>query len=428
MAELRSSSSILNRVGNDLENIKRRHHKARLETPKAVPSTATLLALVPPREVSEELVGLYLQYVELTHRIIHIPSFRRELEEFWRTKDSVSTAFTVQLLLILACAEALYEVGQLPQAKQHSTIPRRFPVIDWIHFSERWIETSSPKWPDLTTLRIHCLLIMAKSSQCLNQNRAWLATGNLVRLAMLAGYHRDPEHIGNISPFDMEMRRRIWITIVELDVQAAFDQGMPPCLEPSAFDTAVPLNLDDDELHENTPELPHSRPLSDITDSSFQTMLGESLPLRLTICAQMHVPNLSCRYEDIIRHELSLERISMGLPKWKRPTNEDNETAMRVVLWMSILETKLSQTLLCLHTPFATRVVENQLFGQSLRTQLEASMAILSRQQRLYKMSAQLSFCHPSYSTFQAALSVLHHLYANRATCSKSSYKIFKSE
>ena len=428
MAELRSSSWILNRVGNDIENIKKNHHKARFETPKAVPSTAGLLALLPPREVVDELVGLYLQYVELTHRIIHIPSFRRELEEFWIAKDSVPASFTVQLLLLLACAEALYEAGQIPQAKQHSTIPQRFPVIDWIHFSERWIETSCLKWPDITTLRIHCLLIVAKSSQCLNQNRAWLATGNLVRMAMLAGYHRDPEHLGNISPFETEMRRRIWITIVELDVQAAFDQGMPPCLEPSAFDTAVPLNVDDDELHENIHELPPSRSLCDITDSSFQTMLAKSLPLRLTICGQMHAPNLSSRYEDILRHELSLEHISMRLPKWKQSTGEGNEKAMRVFLWMSILETKLSQTLLCLHTPFVTRVVENQLFGQSSRTQLEASMAILSRQQRLYKMSLQLSFCHSSYSTFQAALSVLHHLYANRATCSKSCSETCKSK
>src|ERR1700729_3779214 len=93
----------------------------------------------------------------------------------------------------------------------------------------------------------------------------------------------------------MEMRRRTWITIVELDLQAALDQGMRPCTEPSGFDTAVPLNVNDDE----------------------------------------------------------------------------------------------------------------------------ASMAILSRQQGLHKMSMQLSFCHLSYTTFQAALSVLHHLHANRLGCSQ---------
>lgn len=418
MGELRASSGILNRMGNDFGSIKRNVHKSRLESPGAIPGVATLLALLPPREAVDELVKYYLQYIELTHRILHIPSFRRELEDFWSKRELAPAAFIVQLLLILACAEVLYEADQLQQDKQASTLPRRFPVIDWIHYSERWIETSGQKWPDLKMLRVHCLLIVAKNSQCLNQNRAWLVTGNLVRLAMLAGYHRDPKNIKNIDPFTGEMRRRIWITILELDLQAALDQGFRPCLEPSSFDTALPLNVNDIELYENMPELPLSKPLEDITDSSFQVILAKSLSLRLAICAEMHSPTISCTCEEALRYELSLERITVEFPDLQRHDSEDEMQAMKYDLWTSILETKLSQTLLALHTPFVTGAAESQRFGQSSRTQLEASMAILSRQCRLHKMSMTLSFCHMAYSTFQAALSVLHYLYTNHTASS----------
>lgn len=47
-----------------------------------------------------------------------------------------------------------------------------------------------------------------------------------------------------VSPFYIEMRWRIWATIVELDLQASVDRGMPPVRE-ADFNTIPPIYIRD---------------------------------------------------------------------------------------------------------------------------------------------------------------------------------------
>lgn len=69
----------------------------------------------------------------------------------------------------------------------------------------------------------------------LSANQAWIATGNLVKLVMSAGYHREPSSSANVPPFYVEMRRQIWAAIVELELQASVDRGMPPSVREGGF-------------------------------------------------------------------------------------------------------------------------------------------------------------------------------------------------
>ena len=47
---------------------------------------------------------------------------------------------------------------------------------------------------------------------------SWMMMGISVRLALRMGYHRDPRHLPNISPFEGEMRRRTFYMIETLDL------------------------------------------------------------------------------------------------------------------------------------------------------------------------------------------------------------------
>ncbi|KAL1968192.1 hypothetical protein VTN77DRAFT_2027 [Rasamsonia byssochlamydoides] len=412
IAELKSSNPSVKRMHRDLDMVKRGHHKAKLKEPIPVPDTETLISLLPSRPAVDELFELYLLYVESIHRVIHIPSFRQELEEMWAKKDNpdaVSPAFVVQLLLILASAAGFFEAERPPEIAD-SAITRSLRVLDWIRYAEKWIDTANIKRPDLTVLRIHCLLIIAKNNQGLNRSRAWLSTGMLVKLAMLAGYHRDPDHIPKITVFNKEMRRRIWTTIIELDLQIALDRGMPPTLQRSDFDTQPPLNINDDEVDESMVEAPRSRPLHEITDMTFPSVLAQSLPLRLRICALMNSPVISCSYEDIQKLEWELGRFQASLPTW--PAAPSSQLNHKLILWRALLETKLAQGLLAIHTPFAIEANKDPLFEPSSRARLEVATVILSRQLRLHEISMRLSFSHLSDSTLQASLSILQHLYA----------------
>jgi hypothetical protein len=64
---------------------------------------------------------------------------------------------------------------------------------------------------------------------------------------MSMGYHRDGTHL-SLSPFETEMRRRIWWQIVFFDIKLGIDSGLTHSSVPEHFDTKSPLNLNDADL------------------------------------------------------------------------------------------------------------------------------------------------------------------------------------
>lgn len=360
----------------------------------------------------DELVGLYLTYIESTHRILHIPSFLRDLDHFWdqrQTPELVSPAFVAQLLLVLSCSWTLADFGSLQSL---TDVPLNcYTGVEWSMYAEKWIENAYIKRPEITAFRLFILSIITQNCYGMNRSKAWLATGTLIKQAMLSGYHRDPSRYGKISIFNKEMRRRIWMSMVELDLQVAIDRGMPPSVQPSDYDTAPPLNVNDDELHEGITELPAERPLNELTSSSFQVVMSKSLPLRLRACNLMHSPRISCRYEDIARMDWELNKHLSAIPAWTSET-EDVRIHGKIRLVRALLETKLSQTLLCIHTPFAVEAEREPLFTPSARARLEVAITMVSTQKQLHETSSQLSLAHMCDWTLQACCSVCQLLHS----------------
>lgn len=409
------------RLRQDMETLKRGHHKKKLNQPLLVPDVPTLVAMLPSREIVEELVDVYSTYIESTHRILHMPSFRQEINDFWEKRSNpslISAPFLVQLMLVLACAWNLVDPDRLTDLGAATS--KRYTALDYIVQADNWLEAMHIKRPDVVILRIHCLLLIAKNNQGIKRSRAWLTTGSLVKMAMLAGYHRDPDQWTGITVFNKEMRRRIWSTILELDLQVSIDRGMPPTLQASDYDTCPAANINDDELNADSTDLPPERPLTESTDTSFHVFLSQSLPLRLEACALMNGPRITCSYEDIQRIDCELTRALSSIPNWTVTDPADQKMGQKTMLWTAMLESKLCQCLLAIHTPFAVEAHREPMFVPSSRTRLEVAMTMLSRQQLLYETSTQLSLCHLTDAVSQACLSVCHHLYTTNLGYSKS--------
>lgn len=403
----------MSHVRPDLERVKRGLWKRKpLNEPFPEPTTSSLMSLLPSWPVVDELIGVYLTYIESTHRIFHVPTFLQEVDEFWKMLDNasaVSAEFIVQLLLILACAWNLADVTSLQE--KSATPLKCYTAVEWVLHAEKWIDNAHIKRLEITTLRLYILLIMAQNCHGMKRSKAWLATSTLVKQAMLSGYHRDPDKYARISVFNKEMRRRIWMTIVELDLQVAIDRGMPPSVQTLDYDTLPPLNIDDEEIHEGSTETPQDRPLSDITDSSFQSVLGRSLALRLKACHLMHSPRISCRYEEIQRLDWELSQQLSRIPQWATTDANDLITQHKATLWKATIETKLAQNLLSIHTPFAIESRREPLFSPSARSRLDAAAMILSTQKRLHDTSKPLSLCVLGEWTLQAYISICQVLH-----------------
>lgn len=83
----------------------------------------------------------------------------------------------------------------------------------------------------------------------------WSLTALALRIAQSLGLHRDGSKFG-LSPFDTEMRRRLWWQLCILDTRAAEDYGSEPSIVDQLFDTEVPLNIDDSDLDPEATEAP----------------------------------------------------------------------------------------------------------------------------------------------------------------------------
>lgn len=98
---------------------------------------------------------------------------------------------------------------------------------------------------------------MALRSHNLDRS-SWTLIATAVRIAHALGLHRDGDGRA-FSPFDGEMRRRLWWQIFILDMRASEDRGSEVMILDGSFNTAMPHNLNDDDFGIQSLILPPSR-------------------------------------------------------------------------------------------------------------------------------------------------------------------------
>src|ERR1700753_3252514 len=79
----------------------------------------------------------------------------------------------------------------------------------------------------------------------------YILAGIAVRLARRMGLHRDGTSLG-LSPFETELRRRLWWLIVQIDCRISEFSGTKPSMDLFISDTKIPLNIEDEDL---TPDM-----------------------------------------------------------------------------------------------------------------------------------------------------------------------------
>ena len=98
----------------------------------------------------------------------------------------------------------------------------------------------------------------------------WMMTGLLIRMAQYLGLQRDGSHFKHLTPYESEMRRRVWWAVVNLDMRASEDQGTDLTITHGSFDTKIPLSIDDADISPGTEEMPAAR--DGVTDMSLTLM------------------------------------------------------------------------------------------------------------------------------------------------------------
>lgn len=166
----------------------------------------------------------------------------------------------------------------------------------------------------------------------------------MVAFMVAAGFHRDPGVLGSrCSVFEGEMRRRLWATVLELELQASVDKGTPSMLSHLQYDCAAPCNIHDDDIHPDMASLPRSQHSATFTDTSYLHLSAPSRALRAALCASHNALHTPPSTTDISTSEAALHAAPAALPTWADP---------RAQLSSNLLQLQLTQfTLLLLHTP-----------------------------------------------------------------------------
>ncbi|KUI67372.1 hypothetical protein VM1G_02756 [Cytospora mali] len=229
-------------------------------------------------------------------------------------------------------------------------------------------------------------------------SRSLGVVGFIVRLAMAMALHRDTSSYSEVSAYEAEMRRRIWGTVVFLDLDAAIKSGLPPCIRQDDSDTAVPLNVNDTQLsisasqvQSNSALIALSQPRNNWTDSSFQIRLTESYPIVLKVLSIVNstkpdmdsqtVEECDRKLRDNLRETKSMFAHLLGaLPDMEKV----------LVLQQTMFEVFIRRILLALHHACVRDAHYSRVYELSHVSILECSLALLYAQQTLQEKRERL--------------------------------------
>ena len=214
-----------------------------------------MLSLHPPSEYIPKYWQIYKENVDPLVKIIHIPSMEPTILEAKGRLDKIHRGLEALLFAIYYGAVT----SMWPEETRAEFGEEKNDLLARFRFG---IEQALARADFLQSDEYIVLQAFVIFLICLRRNDdarvIWTLTGLVVRMAQTLGIHRDGSHFG-LLPFDVEMRRRLWWQICILDSRASEDHGCDPTILDQAFDTQMPLNVNDSDLSPDMKELPEER-------------------------------------------------------------------------------------------------------------------------------------------------------------------------
>ena len=218
----------------------------------------------------------------------------------------------------------------------------------------------------------------------------WVIVGMIVRLAMRMGYHRDPSNYDGISPYQGEMRRRLWSFVRQMDVLFSFQLALPGMIRNSDCDASMPRNIFEDEFGPETKVLPPSRPLTEPTPIAYMLTKAQIvLEFGLILEEINAVSGNKISYDEVLKRDNRLRDFRNNMPPHLklRPMEECTHEPANLVMQRFGLDIMWQKVICVLHRKYIARARLNPRYAHSRRACVDASMEILRHQAKLHKES-----------------------------------------
>ena len=213
--------------------------------------------------------------------------------------------------------------------------------------------------------------------------RTWLTAGDILRLAMRMGYHREPSQFPAISPFDAEMRRRVFNFVYQTDLLCSFQIGLLPVIRRSEYDTKPSHHFSEDQLSPTMVALPP--PLDENEATYYSYFVAQNRVFRVfgDIIELLHTVSLP-PYRQILELNDQLARAFEQAPPHLRRSIPDSTTdPPRLVLQRIELELFYHKVNCVLHRRYLT-AYGNPDFAISRQACIDSALRLLSCQLALH--------------------------------------------
>ncbi|KAE8450755.1 hypothetical protein EG329_005668 [Mollisiaceae sp. DMI_Dod_QoI] len=280
-----------------------------------------ILASLPSKPITDQLLDQFVDSMDMTSVIVHVPSFRREYENFWANPNSTPIMWIGLLYAILSLSIHFEQVSEKKTTTMNamSNHALRDPEEVIKMFHEKTVQCLIlGDYTEPVAYTVECLVLYFSLEHFRSadaQFGIWLVFGIIVKTAMKLGYHRDASQFSNVSIFRGEMQRRLWATIAHLDIHTSCQVGLPRMIKEGISDTQPPRHLLDEDFDEDTVVLPPSRPLSEITWIGY-TLFKHQITSVFGMIVDQANSTLPISYDEVMRLDRILQDVNHETPEW----------------------------------------------------------------------------------------------------------------
>ncbi|KAL2009577.1 hypothetical protein VTN00DRAFT_5384 [Thermoascus crustaceus] len=348
------------------------------------PSRAEIMSSFPSRYTTDILIARYFNSYDPSIHILHGPTFQKQYNQYWEDPSKSCIVWIGMLFAMMRLAMLSYHrEGDEPPEFRGKSLDMAGTYRNLMAQCLTLADYTKPYPYLIETLILHLHGDYTQTREA--DVSVWVLVGMIARLAMRMGYHRDSNMFPNITPFQGEMRRRIWTFVRQADLLFSFQVGLPSMMRTGDSDTEIPRNLYDEDFDEDSKELPPPRPQNEPTQVSY--LIAKA---RLAYAFGRVIEHTSSvksgPYETVMEIDNELRRARDLIPEHLhiRPIEECQLDPTALIMSRFSVMSVYHKAQCVLHRRYLARARENPRFAHSRRTCIDSSMELLRFQSILH--------------------------------------------
>ncbi|KAJ5783320.1 transcriptional regulator family: Fungal Specific TF [Penicillium psychrosexuale] len=220
------------------------------------PFSPNLTDLLPLPSQIPFLLDVFSENVNIIFQIVHLPTIKNMVRD-WRGREMKGLTPANEALMFAIYYAAITSMEEEDVLLNFGATKAELNLKYRQGLEHALARADFLNAPNLVLVQAFVIfLYLARRHD--SPRFVWMMTGLAIRMGQALGLHRDGTHFDYLSPFEIEMRRRVWWNLCILDVRASDDQGTDYTITGASFDTKIPLNLNDTDLDPESKQTPQA--------------------------------------------------------------------------------------------------------------------------------------------------------------------------